>query len=204
MNAARLTRTGFFPGTRHSLLDAMRARDDDAWQLFFDLYSPVIYRLGLRRGLEPADAEEVVAEVLRGLVVAFRNGLEIDPAKGRFRAYLQTMARNASFHKQQQRGRTGGSAALEAANVAAPDPDWERIEREEQLRLCWEKLLESGQLRRRDLRAFEDYALKGEPAKSVAARYEMTVNRLYGVKHQVMRALGKVFGDLRQHMEDDA
>ncbi len=83
--------------------------------------------------------------MLRNFVVAVRNGFELDPKKGRFRAYLQTMTRNACYDQLKSRGRT---VPLESSPEPATD-EGDRIERQEQLLACWQHLQESGQIRRR-------------------------------------------------------
>ena len=53
------------PITRMSLLAKLSEDgNEDAWQEFVDLYEPAIYRFVRRRGLQDADAREVVQEVL--------------------------------------------------------------------------------------------------------------------------------------------
>ena len=53
------------PQTRHSLLLRLRDREDaDSWREFADLYEPVIYRVATGRGMQHADALELVQRVL--------------------------------------------------------------------------------------------------------------------------------------------
>ena len=77
-----------WPSTRYTLLRRIRITDDRAaWTSFVDLYSPLVYRYCLRRGLQDADARDVVQEVFirvgRGI-----ERFEHDPARGQFRAWL--------------------------------------------------------------------------------------------------------------------
>ena len=47
------------------LLDKLRVRRDHvSWSEFVDLYAPVLYRWNLAAGMQPADAQEIVQEVL--------------------------------------------------------------------------------------------------------------------------------------------
>ena len=53
------------PETRPSLLVRLADRDDQAaWLEFAQVYTPVIQRLALRRGLQPADADDLTQQVL--------------------------------------------------------------------------------------------------------------------------------------------
>ena len=53
------------PTTRPSLLVRLRdSRDEQAWGEFVEIYRPLVYRLARRRGLQDADALELVQEVM--------------------------------------------------------------------------------------------------------------------------------------------
>lgn len=75
------------------LLGRMRVRTDQAsWAEFVDLYAPLLYRWNLAVGLQSADAQEVVQEVL--LVVHQRlDGFE-RRHPGTFRAWLRAITLN--------------------------------------------------------------------------------------------------------------
>jgi RNA polymerase sigma factor (sigma-70 family) len=86
------------PPTRPSLLVRIRdARDEEAWSEFTAVYEPVIYRMTQRRGLQDADAREVVQEVLMSVAKAIdRFDLE---AGGSFRGWLSRITRNAAMDR---------------------------------------------------------------------------------------------------------
>ena len=76
------------PETRASLLIRLKDQaDDEAWFEFTEIYRPVIYRLACRRGMQPADADDLVQQVLTA-VARVIDRWEADPERARFRTWL--------------------------------------------------------------------------------------------------------------------
>src|SRR5438552_3268599 len=93
------------PATRASLLVRLRdGSDADAWQDFVRLYAPVIYGFARKRGLQDADAADLMQDVLRS-VSAAAHRLEYDPRRGTFRGWLFTVTRNKVFNFLESRSR---------------------------------------------------------------------------------------------------
>src|SRR5260370_38980214 len=86
------------PLTRASLLVRLRdGRDNEAWRQFVELYSAVVYGFARKRGLQDADAADVMQDVLRSVASA-AGRLNYDPSRGSFRGWLYTIARNKIFN----------------------------------------------------------------------------------------------------------
>src|SRR5947208_4240601 len=86
------------PLTRASLLVRLRDPNDaDAWTEFVRLYAAVIYGFARKRGLQDADAADMMQEVLRSVSGAVGR-LEYDRARGTFRGWLFTVVRNKVFN----------------------------------------------------------------------------------------------------------
>src|ERR1051325_9566926 len=70
-----------------------------AWQEFVNLYGPVIYGFARKRGLQDADAADLMQDVLRSVSRAIGR-LEYDRKRGTFRGWLFTITRNKvlNFH----------------------------------------------------------------------------------------------------------
>jgi RNA polymerase sigma factor (sigma-70 family) len=80
--------------TRVSLLARIRDLNDGlAWSEFVKLYTPLLYAYGMKNGLQDADAADLAQETLR-LVMRAAPEFVYDPAKGTFRGWLFTVARN--------------------------------------------------------------------------------------------------------------
>src|SRR5690348_689002 len=124
------------PATRASLLVRLRdPHDKEAWAQFVRLYAPVVYGFARKRGLQDADAADVMQDVLRSVVGA-AGRLDYDPARGSFRGWLYTVSRNKVFNflsaNRHRPGRgTGDTDARERLEaVAGPESElaktWEQ------------------------------------------------------------------------------
>src|SRR5437868_2148933 len=83
------------PETRPSLLVRLKDRTDhQAWFEFTEIYRPVVFRLACRRGMQPADADDLVQQVFSA-VARVIDSWEIDPQRGHFRTWLSRVATNA-------------------------------------------------------------------------------------------------------------
>ncbi len=86
------------PATRASLLVRLRnSRDEEAWSEFSSVYEPVIYRMAQRRGMQDADAREIVQEVLMSVATAI-DRFDVQ-AVGSFRGWLSQITRNATIDR---------------------------------------------------------------------------------------------------------
>ena len=103
------------PATRDSLLVRLRdGGDAEAWRQFLRLYAPVVYGFARKRGLQDADAADLMQDVLRSVVAAAPR-LEYDPNRGSFRGWLFTVTRNKILNFfTSRRHRTDGSGDSDA------------------------------------------------------------------------------------------
>src|SRR6187399_304189 len=86
------------PLTRASLLVQLRSTSNQAaWQEFAAMYGPIVYGFARKRGLQDADAADLMQDVMRSISVAAKN-LQYDPRKGSFRGWLFTVTRNRIFN----------------------------------------------------------------------------------------------------------
>src|SRR5438876_10822611 len=85
------------PLTSASLLVRIRdGRDQEAWQQFVRVYAPVVYGFARKRGLQDADAADVMQDVFRSVATA-AGKLVYDPTKGTFRGWLYAVTRNKLY-----------------------------------------------------------------------------------------------------------
>lgn len=184
------------PTTHHSLI--ARLRDDKnsaAWADFVKLYEPAIYRFVRSKGLQDADAQEVVQEVLLN-VREMANSPEYD-AKSSFRAWLATVTRNRLIDLLRKKSRwekrlLAGFAAMGNMQEKAEEA-WSRqfgLEIRHQMFLAAAQHVEQT-VSSDQWQAFWQTAIELQPASAVAKRLGMSVGNLYVSKCRVMEKLRK-------------
>lgn len=119
------------PETRASLLVKLRDhQNSSAWQDFTDLYTPVIRKTALRMGLQVADVENVVQEVLLAVSQSIDQWLD-NPQRGSFRGWLSRIAKNKTLDlltRKATRPENGISREWDAIPAAIPS-----------LSSCWDQ-----------------------------------------------------------------
>lgn len=82
---------GADPSTCISLLEEVRdPADAEAWRVFVDRYTPLVYGYCRQRGLQEADARDVTQNVFLAVSRAMRS-FTYDRTRGRFRSWLGTI-----------------------------------------------------------------------------------------------------------------
>src|SRR5690348_3236895 len=122
------------PETRPSLIIRLKNRaDDEAWFEFTEIYRPLVFRLACRRGLQAADADDLVQHVLSS-VARVIDRWEDEPHRAQFRTWLSRIATNAILNALTRRPHdraTGDSNLQELLDehpAAGPDSDLIRVE----------------------------------------------------------------------------
>jgi len=196
-------RTTIFPTTRLTLIDRLRDPTARAWDDFFRIYSPIVFRMGRKGQLDASMAEELVQVVMSNFAGSVSSGFAFDPSRGQFRRYLRKITNN-SIRMMRDRlaahiERTDADA--ERFGVAdTSDDDWNRMERQERLRLCVERLRTSRSVQPRDWAAFEAWAIEGQGAATVAKKFGMTPAALYRLKHRLLAKLRGIRERLDQEL----
>ena len=185
------------PLTRVTLLTRLRdGQDGDAWREFFDLYGPVVYRFARNRGLQDADAADLMQDVLRS-VARNAHRMEYDPKRGTFRGWLYTVTRNKIYNflsSQKNRPRASGDSdayerlqAAPAREEDGPDADWER---EYQQRLTDRAMdLVKDEFQPATWQAFWGTAVEGKAAAEVGVALKMSPGAVYVAKSRVLARL---------------
>lgn len=191
-----LVRRQGWPTTQITLLrDVAEQCDERSWERFVRLYGPLIQRYCLRRGLQDADAYDVVQDVLlqisRGI-----GDFRYDVERGRFRNWLGTVTHRAMLkHVAKSRRASGGRAAGESADATLPI-----LEGEQALDEVWVEAFNAHiyreaiqrlrlQFSAETWRAFEATFSEDRPPHEVAQELQRPVGWVYQAKSRVVRQL---------------
>lgn len=184
------------PVTRASLLVRLRdGNDAEAWQEFVRLYAPVIYGFARKRGLQDADAADLMQEVLRSVSGAAA-GLEYNPLRGTFRGWLFTITRNKVFNFLDSRSRrvqaSGDSRIQERLEQHADgdgtlSADWEADYQKALAAQAMEQV--KGEFQAATWQAFVLTAIEGLAPAQAGKRVGLSVGAVYVAKSRVIARL---------------
>jgi RNA polymerase sigma-70 factor (ECF subfamily) len=185
------------PPTRPSLLLRIRDPNDRAsWQTFVDVYGPLVYRHCRGKGLQHADAAEVTQEVFLRVSRSIST-LDYRPERGRFRAWLGTVTRNALRSFRKRRPAPGGARAAEEA-AAAADPGWADDFNEHVFQVALGRC--RPHFEGPTWRAFEQVWLEDRPPAEVARELGRPVGWVYLAKSRVLDRLRQEVCDLAEDL----
>ena len=194
--------------TRASLIFRLRDRnDDEAWKQFLDLYGQTIFQFVRSRGLQDADAADLVQEVFRRVGNAIGR-LDYEKKKGGFRAWLFTITRNClnTFFEKQQR-------VMVTVNDATPNGQLGNIVTgRDELAERWEEEFQRQIMSRaievvqpntepKTWAAFEMTAIKNQTAAEVSAALGMSRGAIYVARSRVT---AKLRDEVQRLMNEEA
>ncbi len=183
-----------FPETSHSLIARVKDPGDGvAWTEFLEIYQPVVFRMARRRGLQDADAHDVMQQIF----LRISRSIEIwtsDETQPPFRAWLTTIARNAITNALVRRPRdaaTGSSSVVELLN-AQVDPAETNTEilaetRIELVRWATEQI--RSEFSEATWKVFWQAAIEGVPIAEVAKTSGRSAGAIYVARYRVMNRL---------------
>ena len=185
------------PETRNSLLVRLSDHSDrQAWAEFAEIYEPALYRLARGRGLQHADALDLVQDVLCAVAEAI-DGWAPDPDRGRFRTWLFRVARNLSVNALVRGGRLRGSGDSDIHRVLNELPAEARREATLfDIEFRREAFLHAAGLVRDEVaqpvwQAFWLTAVEGVGVEEAARRLETSAGAVYAARSRVLARLRK-------------
>jgi RNA polymerase sigma factor (sigma-70 family) len=195
------------PLTRASLLVQLRdGANHSAWQEFINLYGPVVYGFARKRGLQDADAADLMQDVMRSVSAAI-NRLDYDRKLGTFRGWLFTITRNKIFSflsARRIRPQGSGDSTTNQMLNSHPDPGdgsdaWEM---EYQRRLASQAMERvKGEFQENTWRAFWLTAVDGIAAAEAAKQVGISPGAIYVAKSRVLARLKEEVESMRRQEE---
>ena len=183
-----------FPQTRSSLIAQVQSPEDrEAWDQFVLIYRPVVYRMARRRGMQDADAQDLVQSVFMRVASSIHRWEKTDP-ETKFRHWLRRVARNSIFSalSRQPKDAAGGS---EMPDLLASQPENEKlVEQELATETMREQYRHAAAVVKKDVdpdtwRAFELTVVGGQSCEEAAALLGKSVGSVYAARSRVMRRL---------------
>jgi RNA polymerase sigma-70 factor (ECF subfamily) len=169
------------------------AADQQAWEQFVEIYTPLIYGYCRGRGLQDADAADVAQETMKAVARSMAT-FEYAPERGRFRTWLFTVVRsklNSFLARRQRQPELADESSLqlkiEAATTPTEESGWGaeyhwRI-------LHWAAERVRGEFQENTWRAFWQTAIEHTDGKEVAQGLGMSVSAVYAAKSRVVSRL---------------
>ena len=195
---------GDLPLTRQSLLLRLKARSEDAWQEFLSIYERALLEYAMRKGLQEADARDLIQELLAALekkVVEW----EPDPKQGKLRGWIMRVARNMAVDKIAERARTplalGGLNSGAMENIATcREQETQEFSMEYRRRLLhWAAERVRQGVSETTWQAFWLTAMKGRSVDEVKDQLDLTRGNIYAAKFRVTAKIQQLvdsIGDL--------
>jgi len=180
------------PPTRASLLVRLRDRlDQEAWREFVQLYAPVVFHFAKRRGLQDADAADLMQEVLRSVSASVG---AFDAQKGPFRSWLFTLVHRRLYDLLQTRNRqAAGDQVTQDLLNEVPDREdesfWDREYERQLFHVAAERVRPS--FSDATWQAFQLTAVDGVKGEDAAQTLRISVAAVYLAKSRVMAKLKK-------------
>jgi RNA polymerase sigma-70 factor (ECF subfamily) len=183
------------PETRASLILRLPdAADARAWDDFMVVYAPLVYRLARRHGLQPADSDDLVQDVLAAVAKSVETWLNRDD-RGPFRAWLLRIAKNHTMnaltrHKYRPTGTGDSSMAQWLAQQPSSNGDASQFDLEYRRELFhWAAERVREEVTDRTWQAFWRSTIDEQSIAAVAEQLQMSVGSVYIARSRVMARL---------------
>lgn len=187
------------PQTRQSLLVALGQRSDHAWTEFLQVYEDALYRYCRRRGLQDADARDVLQDVLAAVNRKLPSW-DPDSKRGSFRGWLFRVARNMTadvIARRAKKEKATGDSLVAKLLIDEPEQIRSTFEEDYQRSLFdWACQRVKSKVSDDTWTAFYLAAIEGQSAQQVAAKLDISVGNVYTAKCRVVARIREVVENL--------
>lgn len=183
-----------FPETKSEVLARIQsAHDREAWDQFVSMYRPVIYRMARRRGLQDADAQDLVQRVLLSVAGAIGQWERVEGT--RFRHWLRKVTKNAVLNALTRQPRDLGQGGTHAQDLLSEEldhsPDQDRDFELETRRESFHRAasIVQSELSANTWKAFELTVIDGISVVEAAQRLRISAGGVYAARGRVIALL---------------
>ena len=188
--------------TRSSVLKAVADTENEAaWNRFFDLYAGFVYSIARSKGLNDADADDIVQIVFADLARNLSK-FQYDRKKGRFRSYLTGLVnwRVMDRLKASKRDAELKADFWEHARASGGDDDfaereWQSAAMEEALRRM------KPDVRPQHYATFVASAVDGQDSEAVMKLYGISRDNLYQIRNRLTAKLRETVAAVLAEMD---
>lgn len=179
------------PTTSPSLILRIRDSGDmNAWDTFESTYAPVVRAYCRRRGIQEADIDDLVQDVMTTVMRAIRN-FEYDPARGKFRSWFGTLTANRVrnfFASEAHRMKASAHDGAPTARQAGDSPmDWDDIFCQQVLKAACDRI--QPRLEPATWESFKFTWLQNLTAAEASKQLGLPIHTIYVNKSRVMKLL---------------
>jgi RNA polymerase sigma-70 factor (ECF subfamily) len=178
--------------TSSGLLERVKSRDPDGWSKLVQIYSPLVYGLARRAGLQASDAADVVQEVFRAVAQNIANFRREKPNDS-FHGWLWTITRNKvrdQFRRRSSQPQAEGGTDGQTRLLNLPD-DLAADEKSAEIASQYDathRLLESvrAEFEPKTWQAFWFTVAESRAAAEAAEKLGMSIGAVYIAKSRVL------------------
>ena len=186
--------------TSLTLLQRLRAREQDAWGRLLQLYTPLVRSWCHHQGVRGADADDLVQEVFQAVVTGLAQ-FQRDRPGDTFRGWL----RGITWHKlldffrrqsSQPRGQGGTAAGQQLQQVPQAEVSFPE-ETPQEVAELYQRAIElvKSEFEANTWRAFWRTAVDGRSPAEIATELDMSAAAVRMAKSRVLRRLRQEIGD---------
>lgn len=190
------------PETRNSLLlRVCDPEDQQAWEEFVGIYQPAVYRIAIARGLQHADALDLVQTVFISVANSIGTWKKRDSST-RFRHWLLRVAKNATLNavtrKPLDQPLAGSTIDSLWAELPQPDREAESLVELEYRRELFLRAASQVQVdvHRETWKAFELTAIEGMSKEQAARELGKSVGSVYAARSRVMNRMSQIIAEM--------
>lgn len=176
--------------TPPSLLERLRqSPEQEAWERFVDMYTPLMFAWTRRLGLSDHDAADLVQDLFAILVEKLPH-FHLEAGKS-FRAWLKTVLCNRWRNWKRKQAAAKVAADDGVLQMVAGPPETDPLEDAEYYRYLLRRAFDliKDEFPESTWKACWEYLVLGRPPAEVAAEMHLSLNSVYLAKSRILRRL---------------